>query len=151
MLKLLLKIDNGMEAYYKNEACNSNSENIGVDLFFDEDYLIPKGKKTTLKFGVKAEAINNDKNVAYLLVPRSSISKTTLFQVNSVGVIDAGYRGYIQACVYNYGNEDHFAKKGERLFQIVALNDGKPFDSIEIVETLSASQRGENGFGSTGV
>lgn len=150
MLKLLLKIDNGMEAYYKSNPHNSNSENCGFDLYFDRAYYMPKGKKTTLKFGVKAEAIKNDTNVAYLLVPRSSISKTTLFQVNSVGVIDAGYRGYIQACVYNYGNEDHFAKKGERLFQIVALNDGRPFDSIEIVETLSESIRGENGFGSTG-
>lgn len=151
MLKLLLKIDNGMEACYKSNPNNSNSENAGVDLFFDDDYLIPAGKKTTLKFGIKAEAIKDDKNVAYLLMPRSSISKTTLFQVNSVGLIDAGYRGYIAACIYNYGDVDHFAKKHERLFQLLPINDGKPFDSIEIVETLSESQRGDGGFGSTGV
>lgn len=147
----MLKIDNGMEVFYKSNPNNTNSENAGVDLFFDDDYLIPKGKKTTLKFGVKAEAIKNDKNVAYLLLPRSSISKTTLLQVNSIGLIDAGYRGYIAACIYNYGSEDHYVKKGERLFQIVGINDGKPFDSIEVVESLSESIRGEGGFGSTGL
>lgn len=151
MLKLLLKIDNGMEAYYKSIPNNSNSENAGFDLYFDDDYYIPKGKKTTLKFGVKAEAIKDDTNVAYLLIPRSSISKTTLFQVNSVGLIDAGYRGYIMVVVYNYGDVDHFAKKGERLFQLTCLNDGRPFDSVEIVQNLSESQRGTGGFGSTGV
>lgn len=150
MLKLLLKIDNGMEAYYKNVSNNSTSENCGYDLYFDDDYLIPEGKKTVLKFGVKAEVIHNDTNVAYFLMPRSSISKTTLFQVNSVGLIDAGYRGYIMACVYNYGSVDHYVKKGDRLFQLLPINNGLPFDSVEIVDTLSETARGSGGFGSTG-
>jgi dUTP pyrophosphatase len=84
----------------------------------------------------------------YLLMPRSSISKTPLRMSNSIGLIDAGYRGEIIAMVDNIKTEDYMIHIGDRLFQIVAM-DGSPI-SFELVDDLSETTRGSGGFGSTG-
>jgi dUTP pyrophosphatase len=81
-------------------------------------------------------------------MPRSSIAKTPLRQCNSIGLIDAGYRGEIMAAVDNIKNEAYTVEKGQRLFQLVAM-DGSPIH-FEIVDELTETTRGEGGFGSTG-
>ena len=81
-------------------------------------------------------------------MPRSSISKTPLRQCNSVGLIDAGYRGEIMAAVDNIKQEPYRLKPGQRLFQLVAM-DGSPI-SFELTDVLTETDRGEGGFGSTG-
>ena len=81
-------------------------------------------------------------------MPRSSISKTPIRLCNSVGLIDAGYRGEIMAAVDNIKQEDYTINFGQRLFQIVAM-DGSPL-SFELVDELSSTSRGAGGFGSTG-
>ena len=81
-------------------------------------------------------------------MPRSSISKTPIRLCNSVGLIDAGYRGEIMAAVDNIKQEDYTISVGQRLFQIVAM-DGSPL-SFELVDELSSTSRGAGGFGSTG-
>lgn len=101
----------------------------------------------------------------FYLYPRSSISKTRIRLANSVGIIDAGYRGDIIAAVDTiglFGSADIWhiwketlspIKKYERYFQICAP-DLSPF-LVHIVETedeLGApTTRGHGGFGSTGV
>jgi dUTPase len=88
---------------------------------------------------------------AYWMLPRSSISKTPLRMANSVGLIDAGYRGPLLAMVYSTGNDVAVAF-GDRYFQI-AGPDLQPFERIEIVDTIpgGATVRGAGGFGSTGL
>lgn len=94
-----------------------------------------------------------------LVFPRSSIRKTGLQLSNSVGVIDSGYRGEIQATFNKiFGSEGmydetkvpttEFYKVGDRIAQIMII----PYPPIEFkeVEELSDSERGEGGFGSTG-
>jgi dUTP pyrophosphatase len=84
---------------------------------------------------------------AYWLLPRSSISKTPLRLANSVGLIDAGYRGPIMAaCDGNYN-----VAENERLFQL-ASPDLLPWDEVRIVSEIPGGPtvRGEGGFGSTG-
>jgi dUTP pyrophosphatase len=68
---------------------------------------------------------------------------------NSIGIIDAGYRGNIMAYVDKINNISGIIQENERLFQIV-LPNLKPIDRIEIVDELSSSSRGTGGFGSTG-
>lgn len=92
-----------------------------------------------------------------LLFPRSSISNTSLTLANSVGVIDSGYRGEIRLRF----KDSQLAKVDEKWFagytsyelfnkvgQLIIL----PYPQIEFVETeeLVESERGEEGFGSTG-
>lgn len=148
-MHLLIKIKSSVQEYYQPVV---NPENVGYDLYFEEDYEILPNTKQVLKFGIQCEVKNENQgqNVAYFLIPRSSISKTHLFQVNSIGVIDASYRGEIMAIVYNYGTTQHSIKKGERLFQLVPIHQGLPFDSVTIVNDLSKTERGMGGFGSTG-
>ena len=67
---------------------------------------------------------------------------------NSVGIIDAGYRGNIMVAVDNISDEDYQIQSGQRLFQICPWNDYKV--NLEIVDILSDSDRGNGGFGSTG-
>ena len=83
-----------------------------------------------------------------LLFPRSSISKTILSLSNSVGVIDSGYRGPIMF-KFRYPEEGMVYDVGDRIGQIIIM----PYPTIEFeeVEELSSTERGEGGFGSTGV
>jgi len=84
-----------------------------------------------------------------LLFPRSSISKTDLTLRNSVGIIDSGYRGEI---TFKFNNilmsscEPYNVKK--RIGQLIIM----PYPTIEFeeVEELSTTERGAQGFGSTG-
>lgn len=84
-----------------------------------------------------------------LLFPRSSISKTPLRMANSVGVIDAGFTGEIQVPLYNTSDvEIRDIEKYDKIAQlvIVPLAD----ISLEIVDELEDTERGDGGFGSTG-
>ena len=87
-----------------------------------------------------------------LVFPRSSIRKTRLQLSNSVGVIDSGYRGELQATfnkiTTTLENQKNDYKVGDRIAQIIII----PYPSIDFqeVEYLSNTQRGEGGFGSTG-
>ena len=84
-----------------------------------------------------------------LLFPRSSISKTDLTLRNSVGIIDSGYRGEI---TFKFNNilmsscEPYNVK--ERIGQLIIM----PYPTIEFeeVEELSTTERGAQGFGSSG-
>ncbi len=97
-----------------------------------------------------------------LVFPRSSIRKTGLQLSNSVGVIDSGYRGELQATFNKIFGGDRFYdetkltevtsndfyKVGDRVCQIMII----PHPIVELIEVneLSETERGEGGFGSTG-
>lgn len=89
---------------------------------------------------------------AYWLLPRSSLSKTPIRMSNSVGLIDAGYRGTLMAAVDNHSTTRVPVDMGTRLFQITSP-DLLPWDTVRIVDTIpgGATLRGGGGFGSTGV
>ena len=83
-----------------------------------------------------------------LLFPRSSVSKKQQFLTNSVGVIDSGYRGEIQATFIKTNGLDSWDYKvGDRIAQLIII----PYPQIEFeeVEDLSQTERGTGGFGST--
>lgn len=140
----------------------------GVDLIFPSDQTIPVNKVTKIGLGIQCEfGIHKDHKwegggchayygEPFMLVPRSSISSTPLMMANSVGIIDAGYRGEIITAVRCHTDVDHVStindvnfavKQGDRLFQIIAY-DGKPI-KVELVTELTGSERGSCGFGST--
>jgi dUTP pyrophosphatase len=107
-------------------------------------------------------ALEIPKGFVGLVFPRSSIRKTGLQLSNSVGVIDSGYRGELQATFNKvFGGEamydemkvneiqpNDFYKVGDRIAQIIII----PYPPIEFDEVaeLSDTERGEGGFGSTG-
>jgi len=84
-----------------------------------------------------------------LVFPRSSIRNYDLALTNSVGVIDSGYRGELQATFHKtIGLESKVYEVGDRVVQIIII----PHPQVELIEVdeLSESQRGAGGFGSTG-
>ena len=85
----------------------------------------------------------------FYIYPRSSIGKTPLRLANSVGIIDAQYRGNLIVQVDNISSESYTIQKGQRLFQICS-QDLTPFRSVKIVDSLLNTLRGAKGIGSTG-
>ena len=117
----------------------------GLDLFIIKKQVIEPGETSRIKLGISCE--NMDQK-PYLLMPRSSISKTPLRLCNAIGLIDAGYRGEIMAAVDNIKQKSYKVEKGQRLFQLVSMDGGPIY--FDLVDVLSTSERGESGFGSTG-
>ncbi|MEE9165915.1 MAG: dUTP diphosphatase [Candidatus Neomarinimicrobiota bacterium] len=117
----------------------------GLDLFVVEQTTFLPGETKPVRFHIACES---EKGEPYLLVPRSSISKTPLRMSNSVGIVDSGYRGELIAYCDNIKNISYTLKPGQRLFQLVSMT-GSPVE-FEIVDELSSTSRGEGGFGSTG-
>lgn len=156
-MKLLIRAlnDEVKELYYDDalETSNANRESrgdAGLDLYCPGDLTIPPHETVKIDFKVQCEGLsdNDGRSVCYYLYPRSSISKTPLRLANSVGIIDSGYRGNIMAVVDNISDEPFDIQKGQRLFQIC----GRFLEPINLtlVDTLSDSERGNGGFGSTG-
>jgi dUTP pyrophosphatase len=148
------------ELYHKK----SHKGDAGVDLYCPREIVVPAksqakirlgchasiNKKTRIRFPTK-EDITTMEGIGYFLFPRSSISKTPLRMSNSIGLIDAGYRGELIGVVDNISEEDYTVRQGDRLFQIVNP-DLIPF--TEILENeesdMDETERGSGGFGSTG-
>jgi dUTP pyrophosphatase len=81
--------------------------------------------------------------------PRSGLAlKKGLTLVNSPGTIDWDYRGEIQLPMINLGPEAVTIQRGDRLAQLVVAKIERP--DLEVVETLTPTDRGAGGFGSTG-
>lgn len=72
----------------------------------------------------------------------------TKYGIISTGLIDCGYTGSIRVKLYNLSDERVIFKKGDKISQIVI----KPIytDRLTIVDELEDTERGDNGFGSSG-
>ena len=103
-----------------------------------ERALIPTGLYIALPEGTEAQ-----------IRPRSGLAaKHGISVLNAPGTIDADYRGEIKVILVNLSNEAFTINPGERIAQMVVAK----YEKVEWqeVETLSETERGEGGFGSTG-
>ena len=146
MLPLTLKIiaDNS-QLWNDHPTYNKakNNEDCGLDIPLSESHTIPANSIAyTVDLGFKAE-----QNHGYMLIPRSSISKTPLRLANSIGIIDKSYRGKVMVKLDNISNKDFQLKKGSCYFQIIAFNGVLP--KFLLVNEINETKRGEGGFGST--
>jgi dUTP pyrophosphatase len=134
---------------FYNKFTSHHKGDSGVDLIFNDDVIVDSFSVGTLDFGIQCEMIDTETNtfVSYYLVPRSSISSTPFQLANSIGIIDAGYRGSIKAKVRNLNPSMPFTFPKGSYFQIVAP-DLKPI-KVNIIEILSETSRNDGGFGST--
>lgn len=82
--------------------------------------------------------------------PRSGLAlKYGLTVLNSPGTVDADYRGEIMVLLMNLSNEDFTINDGERIAQMVIARHEQA--RFELVDELDETERGEGGYGHTGV
>jgi dUTP pyrophosphatase len=122
----------------------ANASDAGFDLYSTVDTIIPNKERKTVNTGI---ALQMPEHLAGLIWPRSGLSVKSGIDVLA-GVIDSGYRGEIMVCLYNTSNENVHIKCGDRIAQIIFQE--VPSVSLLFSESLGSSQRGSNGFGSTG-
>ena len=133
-----------VKSLYENHGTFHDGD-AGLDLFVIHEQTIDPGETGKIHLQIACE---NEENIPYLLMPRSSISKTPLRLSNSIGLIDPGYRGEIIAVVDHIKSEPYTIAPRQRLFQLVAMS-GAPIH-FTLVDTLTETSRGAGGFGSTG-
>ena len=82
--------------------------------------------------------------------PRSGLAlREGVGLLNSPGTVDSDYRGEIKIILVNHGTDDVRIRRGDRIAQLVVAPVSHPL--FEEAEQLAPSERGESGFGSTGV
>lgn len=115
----------------------------GLDLLSPCDVVVPAGGSAIIDTGVHIELPNG---TAGFLKSKSGLN--VKYGITSEGVIDVGYTGSIVCKLYNNSNDDYKVKCGDKITQLVIVKIETP--SINIVDKLDETERGEGGFGSTG-
>ena len=115
----------------------------GFDLYTPKSAYIRAGGSLIIDTGVHIEI---PKGYVGFLKSKSGLNVKS--GITGEGVIDAGYTGSIVAKLYNNGNETVQFEEGQKIIQIVFL----PIPDVELVQadSFEATERGENGFGSSG-
>jgi len=130
--------------------------NAGFDLFCDATRVQGFGCSSLVEQGCRALAVNTSTGLpmAYWLAPRSSISKSGWRLANSIGLIDATYRGVLMAALDSVDKGVPFVADKQRFVQLVAPSLEPWLDIIVVSEfppTSAVTARGAGGFGSTGL
>lgn len=90
-----------------------------------------------------------DPTIAATILPRSGLGhRHGIILGNSVGLIDSDYQGPLMISCWNRSDTPYTIQPGERIAQLVITPILKP--EFKIVDTFANSERGENGFGSSG-
>tara|TARA_E500000178_G_scaffold333139_1_gene367721 strand:+ start:7220 stop:7663 length:444 start_codon:yes stop_codon:yes gene_type:complete len=145
-MTLNLNIVPDSQFYWNNHPTYDNAkfnEDVGLDIPMKNNITVPaKSKAYKVDLGFKA-----NQSHGYMLVPRSSISKTPLRLANSIGIIDKNYTGKVLVKIDNISDSDFILESGKCYFQIIAFDGNLP--TFNIVENLYTTSRGSGGFGST--
>ena len=148
---------------HNNSILNERFPNSGFDLFVPDQTIFNRGSQNQMiSHQVKAEMYfidtraNTVEPSAYMMYPRSSISKTELMLSNHTGIIDSGYRGFLIGAFRwlkpeNAGHSQYTIDRYTRLLQI-CLPTLHPIFVVMVDENeLTNTARGAGGFGSTGL
>lgn len=138
-MNLKIKLDDGAFV-----PMRGHPNDAGLDLMTPETFIVPVGGSCTVDTGVHVEIPCG--MVGFL---KSKSGLNVNHGIVSEGVIDSGYTGSIRVKLYNHGNEDYDFFRGEKISQLVIFPVYIP-ESVEIVKDLEKTERGNNGFGSTG-
>ena len=142
----LIKSDSGKDLPTPKYATSGSA---GMDLYADvqNTVTLPKGQKLLVSTGI---SIGLPEKYEAQIRPRSGLAaKNGITVLNTPGTIDSDYRGEIKVILINLSNEDFIIERGMRIAQMVIA----PVTTARFVETelLEETDRGDSGFGSTGV
>ena len=117
----------------------------GYDLRTIEDAVIPANSSAIINTGCCVEI---PKGFVGIVKGRSGMTFKNNTEACNAGVIDSDYRGEIKVKIHNLNSEPFEIKKGDRIAQMLVI----PclIESADKVDTLNNTERGTNGFGSSG-
>jgi len=115
-----------------------------MDIFASERVVLKQGERVAVKTGISMEI---PKGFVGLVWDKSGLSMREGLKVLG-GVIDSGYRGEILIGMINLSNKDYVFEMGHKIAQMLIQKVESPL--IVESKSLSETQRGKNGFGSTG-
>ncbi len=116
------------------------------DLYAVEDCDLPPGEWRAVRTGI---ALEIPEGYEGQVRARSGLAlEEGISVLNGPGTIDSGYRGEVKVILINHGNTVFRVRRGMRVGQLAVRP--VPRVELELVETLSESERGAGGFGSTG-
>lgn len=124
----------------------STSGSAGLDLFSAEEVEIPPGEWRLIGTGISIEL---PQGYEAQVRPRSGLALKGITIMNTPGTIDSDYRGEVKVILVNFSKEVFSVPKGMKIAQLVVSKYEKV--ECEEVEILSETERGEKGFGSTGI
>lgn len=126
----------------------AHASDAGADLSCLEDFSLQPGERKLIRTGI---AIALPEGFVGLVHPRSGLAnKHGISIVNAPGTVDAGYRGELMINLINLDPTETFhAESGSRIAQLV-IQEFVSADFVEVNE-LDNTDRGDKGFGSTGV
>ena len=131
--------------YVGNKPEKKTKGAAAFDLKANFDYYIPKNEDAVIRTGTSVSIPFGHFGLVTLRSGHG-FKKSLLCHI---GIIDSDYRGEIAVKVFNMGEEAVVIDKGERFAQLTILN--YPFVYPMAVDSLDDTERGEGGFGSTGV
>ena len=141
-MKIIKLANNKHLPEYKTEGSS------GMDLYaaIDKEVVIKPLERVLIPTGIKIEIpIEYEAQIR----ARSGLSiKHGITLINSIGTIDADYRGEICVGLVNLSNQEYTISPDDRIAQMIIMKVEKA--QIEVTIELSQSKRGEGGFGSTG-
>lgn len=121
----------------------AHAADAGLDLYARDTQIVPAKENAIFDTGVHIAI-----PVGYVGMVKSKSGLNVKYGLTSEGVIDAGYTGSIVVKLYNHSGYDYKVCAGDKISQLVIMPILLP--ELEYVEELTESERGSNGFGSTG-
>jgi len=121
----------------------AHSKDAGLDLMSPERVTLRAQDSVVIDTGVHVEL---PEGTVGMIKSKSGLN--VKHGITSEGVIDVGYTGSIKVKLYNFSDEDYEIQRGDKISQLVIMPMLTP--ALELVDELEKTDRGNNGFGSTG-
>lgn len=125
------------------EPSRAHATDAGLDIRAAKYGYVEADSSKVFETGVHVEL---PQGYAGLLVSKSGLNVNHC--ITSTGLIDEGFTGEIKVRLYNHSNKDYIVEPGDKITQLAVIP--VEYVDIEIVDEITASERGDSGYGSTG-
>lgn len=121
----------------------AHSTDAGLDIYSNQDKIVYANSSAIFRTGVHVEL---PPCTVGMLKSKSGLNVN--YGIVSEGVIDEGYTGEIVVKLYNHSKEDYWVTKGDKITQLVVMP--VLYKELELVDSFEKTDRGDDGFGSSG-
>lgn len=142
-MKIKIKTASGFVPEYET----AGSAGMDIKAFLQEPVIIEPGKRALIPTGVFLEI---PEGYEVQIRARSGLSvKYGIVLTNGIGTIDSDYRGEIKVSLINWGEAPFTVNNGDRIAQMIAAKYERV--DFELADSLNETERGDGGFGHTGI